>query len=141
MGKYFEKHGCYRISHSVNDLHHNHPEFREGIETVIHGDVSEYIGITTVISTEFQYRFYADDDKDAVEVEMTKIGNVDGGMDVPRLFRIEREVEHIVANMLRTPSEKLISHTVAEFNRSHGWSITEHEAKIVLMNIAEHVGH
>lgn len=63
------------------------------------------------------------------------------GMDVQRLFRIEREVEHIVANMLRAPSQELVKHTVTEFNGSHGWSISDDEAKIVLMNIAEHVGH
>ncbi len=63
------------------------------------------------------------------------------GMDVQRLFRIEREVEHIVANMLRAPSQELVKHTVTEFNGSHGWSISDDEAKIVLMNIAEHVSH
>ena len=140
MGKYFDTYGKYRVSHAVIDVHSNHPEFREGIDKVIRGELPEYIAKGVIVSSEFQYRFYPDD-HDAVQVQITKCGEVDGGIDVQRLQRIEVEVEHIVANILRTPSEKLIKHTVAEFNRSHGWSITEHEAKIVLMNIAEHVGH
>lgn len=61
------------------------------------------------------------------------------GMDIQRLFRIESEVEYIIADYLRSPSQALIENVVKAFNASHGWTITEQEAKVVLMNIAEHV--
>ena len=138
MGKYFDCYGSYRITHAVSDLHRNHPEFRNGIDSVIKGKQSQYTAHGKVVNSQFKYRFYADEDKDVVDVEITATG--DDGVDVQRLFRIEREVEPIVSNLLRSPSEELVKHVTAEFNRSHGWSISEHEAKVVLMNIAEHVG-
>ena len=140
MGSYFEKYGTYRISHGVEDVRNSHPEFREGIDKVCAGGLPEYIGEAVIVSSKFQYRFYADY-HDVVQVQITKCGEADGGVDVQRLLRIEREVEPIVANMLRSPSKELVKQVVAEFNGSHGWSISEHEAKIVLINIAEHVGH
>lgn len=139
MGKYFDCYGRYRISHAVSDVHRNHPHMRDSIDAVIRGETSEYIGRSAFIGIEFEYRFYVDHNHDSVRVEIKECD--EGGVDVHRLQRIEREIEPIVSNMLRSPSKELVKHVTDEFNRSHGWTITEHETKNVLINIAEHVGH
>lgn len=139
MGKYFDTYGSYRLTHAVSDLHRNHPEMRNGIDAVIKGKQTQYTTSSKVVNTWMKYRFFADDAKDRVDVEITADGESRGGVDAQRLQRISVEVEHIVADLLRNPSEQLVKQVTRVFNGSHGWNITEQEAKLCLMDIADHV--
>ena len=139
MGKYFDCYGSYRLTHAVSDLHRNHPEWRNGIDSVIKGKQSQYTATAKIVDSHVRYRFYANDEKDHVDVEIVETGESRGGHDVEKLQRALGEVEHIVADLLRNPNPKMVAYVVRVFNGSHGWTITEDEAKLCLMDIAEHV--
>ena len=115
MGSYFERHGTYRLSHAVNDLRHNRPEFRDGIDAVIFGRQPEYIGEGKIVESTYQYRFFVDA-HESVQVRITKV-EAESTID-PDVEQFGRDVERLIAFSLLLKLDGCLPNKTADIRLS-----------------------
>ena len=136
MGKYFQTYGSYRLTHAVSDMHRNHPEMRNGIDSVIKGKQTQYTCHSTVVNSRFKYRFYADDDKDVVNVEITCISK-DNDVDAMHDYNRMKE---IVQRYLMNPDPCFIEKMHDIYSERHSnFMISDVSMKAILTDLAMHI--
>ena len=136
MGNYFQTYGSYRLTHAVSDMHRNHPEMRGGIDNVIKGKQTQYTTHSTVVNSRFKNRFYADDEKDVVRVEITCISK-DNDVDVMHSYNRMKE---IVKRYLMNPDPCFIEKMHDIYSERHNnFLISDKDMKAILTDLAMHM--